>query len=264
MIVFFISLPVVAYLSMIAFQTMNLGVLNYEGKQVPYSLGVVIIYSFAFAYAFPPQINETLSFSAFLYVFSIWFIGLMDDIYGKSYPKGLKGHIMHAIGKGVFTTGLVKAVGTVAFSVLFLWMNQPVSIFASFVALCLLTGFPHVMNLFDTRPLRVWKVTVCIVISVIVVNPLPAFPFIMMLLSILYVLYVLEGYKKAMLGDNGATVIGAILAVISLNHLSFLLQIVLLMFVVMFIALAEKYSFSKVIEKSTLLRRIDQLGVMRK
>ncbi|WP_332695910.1 hypothetical protein [Halalkalibacter lacteus] len=264
MIAFFISMPVVAYLSMITFQTMNLGVLNYENKQVPYSLGVVIIYSFAFTYAFPPQINETLSFSAFLYVFSIWFLGLIDDIYGKPYPKGLKGHIMHAIGKGIFTTGLVKAVGTVAFAILFLWMNQPDSIVASFVALCLLIGFPHVMNLFDTRPLRVWKVTVCIVIFVLITNPLPSFVFIMILLSVFYVLYVLEGYKKAMLGDNGATVIGAILAVVILNHLSLLLQMLLLFIVVLFIALAEKYSFSKVIERSSLLRRIDQLGVMRK
>jgi UDP-N-acetylmuramyl pentapeptide phosphotransferase/UDP-N-acetylglucosamine-1-phosphate transferase len=264
MIVFVISMLAVAYLSLVTFQTMNLGVLNYEGKYVPYSLGVVIIYSFAFVYAFPPQANETLSFSAFLFVFSIWLLGLIDDIYGKPYPKGLKGHIMHAIGKGIITTGLMKAVGTVGVAILFLWMNQPISIFPSFVGFCLLTGLPHVMNLFDTRPLRVWKVAVCMTIFVLIVNPLPSFVFIVMLLSVFYVLYVLEGYKKAMLGDNGATLIGAILAVIILNHISLMLQIILLFIVVLFIALAEKYSFSKAIEKSSFLRRIDQLGVLRK
>ncbi|WP_227938448.1 hypothetical protein [Alkalihalobacillus deserti] len=264
MIVFFISVPIIAYLSMIAFKMMNLGVKNYEGKDVPYSLGVLIIYSYSFMYAFPPRLNPSLSFASFVFVLSIWLLGLIDDVYGKPYPKGLKGHMIYFVKNHILTTGLLKAGGTVVTAIVFLWVSELRSYLAYFVAFLLLTGLPHVMNLFDTRPLRVWKLAISLLALVMVFNPLPSFRFILMVLTVFYIWYVLEGYRKAMLGDNGATGIGAILAVIVVNQFSLSVQYGLLVFVLVLILVSEKYSFSALIESSSFLRAIDRIGIMRK
>jgi UDP-N-acetylmuramyl pentapeptide phosphotransferase/UDP-N-acetylglucosamine-1-phosphate transferase len=263
MIAFFLSMPIIAYLSLISFQTMKLGVLNYEGRFVPYSLGVVIIYSYSYLFALSPGL-ESVSMASFIFVFSIWLLGLVDDVFGKPYPKGLKGHVLYAFQKKRITTGLVKAAGTIVVALLFVWMTPLYTYFATFLSLFLLIGLPHVMNLFDTRPLRVWKGALCFVVLVLLINPLPSFIYIVMLLSVFYVWYVLEGYRKAMLGDNGATVVGAILAVVAINHLPIGLQLFVLVVVSFFIVIAEKYSFSTIIEHSSLLRMIDQIGIMNK
>ena len=264
MIAFFITVPIITYLSMIAFQRMNLGVKNYEGKDVPYSLGVLIIYSYSFLYAFPPQINPTFSFASFIFLLSIWLLGLIDDVYGNPYPKGLKGHLLFFLKNHIVTTGLLKAGGTVLAAVLFLWLSEPRSYLGYLIAFLLLTGLPHVMNLFDTRPLRVWKLAVSLTVLVIIANPIPSFLFILMLLTVFYIWFVLEGYRKAMLGDNGATVVGAILAVVIVNHVSLTVQYSFLVFVLVMILVAEKYSFSAFIEKSRFLKVIDQIGIINK
>ncbi|MFC0561599.1 hypothetical protein [Halalkalibacter alkalisediminis] len=264
MMAFFISVPIIAYFSMIAFKRMNLSVKNYEGKDVPYSLGVLIFYSYSFLYAYPPHINPAFSVASFAFLLSIWLFGLLDDVYGKPYPKGLKGHMMYFFKNHILTTGLLKAGGTIVAAILFLWVSELRSYFAYVVAFLLITGLPHVMNLFDTRPLRVWKLTVSLTILIMIFNPLPSFLFVLMLLMVFYIWYVLEGSRKAMLGDNGATVVGAILAVVVVNHVSFSVQYSFLVFVLAMILVAEKYSFSAFIEKSRFLRTIDQIGIIKK
>ncbi|MDT8862543.1 hypothetical protein N0O92_20265 [Alkalihalobacillus sp. MEB130] len=263
MIAFFVSMPIIAYLSMIAFQTMKLGAYNFENKFVPYSLGIVIIYSYGYFYALSTGL-QSFSLLSFLFITSIWILGLIDDIWGKPYPKGLRGHVGYALHKKTITTGLVKAVGTIIFSVLFVTGAFPFSLLVAFIAFSLCVGLPHVMNLFDTRPLRVWKVTFSFVLVTLLVNPLPSFRFILMLLAAFYIWYVLEGYKKAMLGDNGATLVGAIMAVFSVYHLPLGMQVVLLCLSALFVLIAERYSFSKIVDSSKFLRMIDQIGIMKK
>ncbi len=264
MIPLLITLPIIAYLSMVAFHSMNLTVINYEFRWVPYSLGAVVLYSYAVLYAFPPYPTEVLSLPAYLFVFGVWLLGFIDDRFGKPFPKGLKGHISYVTERRMITTGLLKAIGTVIFALLYLWTKQPSSILISLLSFFLLTGLPHVMNLFDTRPLRVWKVTFCMTVLVFVVTPLPSFLFIVTLLAVFYIFFVLEGHQKAMLGDNGATTIGAILAIVFINHTSVSVQIGILSVVFFFIMLAEKWSISALIERWSTLRAIDHIGVVKK
>ncbi|NEU29583.1 hypothetical protein GN156_02125 [bacterium LRH843] len=266
MIQLLVTLPFIAFLSMNAFCSMKLRVVNYESKWVPYSLGVVVLYSYAMLYEFKPNPVEALSFPAFVYVFGIWLLGFIDDLFGKPFPKGLKGHIHYAIKNRLITTGLLKALGTVMFAILYLWMQQQVTsaFFTGLSSLFLLIGLPHVMNLFDTRPLRVWKVAFCMTVLVIVVSPLPSFLFVITLLAVFYISFVLEGHRKAMLGDNGATVIGAIVAIVVVNHTGSLIQFSALLFVVFIIIIAETTSISTIIERWSMLRFIDQIGIIKK
>ena len=185
-------------------------------------------------------------------------------MFGKLYPKGLKGHLNYFVEKGVVTTGLVKVVGTIFLSILVLFTAQFRSIFVVMVAFFLLMSMPHIMNLFDTRPLRVLKVSFGFVAILFLMNPLPPVSLIITLVLVLAILYLLEGYKKAMLGDNGATIIGAIIALVLIYHAELWLQVCILGFALFITALAEKKSISKLIEKWAFLRRIDQIGVMKK
>lgn len=264
MIPLLITLPIIAYLSMVAFYSMNLTVVNYESKWVPYSLGAVILYSYAMLHAFPPYPIEALSFSAYLYVLGVWLLGFIDDRFGKPYPKGLKGHIRYVTETRVMTTGLLKATGTVLFALLYLWTKQPSFFAINLLSFFLLTGLPHVMNLFDTRPLRVWKVSLCMAVLIFMVTPLPPFLFVLTLLAVFYISFVLEGHRKAMLGDNGATLVGAIFAVIFINHTSLPVQFSVLLAVLFFILLAEKWSISALIERWSMLKVIDQIGIAKK
>ncbi|ARK31381.1 hypothetical protein [Halalkalibacter krulwichiae] len=264
MIAYFITIPIIAYLSMIAFRTMELSVMNFEGKRVPYSLGVVIIFSYSFLYAHTPHLEKSLSIASFIFVLAIWLLGLIDDVFGKPYPKGLKGHVIYFLKNKKVTTGLVKAIGTVVATILYLFSSETRSLITYMIAFLLLTGIPHVMNLFDTRPLRVWKLTLCCTIFILALSPLPSFLFVVMVLTLFYIWYVLEGYRKAMLGDNGATLVGAILAIVIINQLTITVQYGLLLFVLVLILAAEKYSFSALIENSSFLKAVDRLGVIKK
>ncbi|MCM3715224.1 hypothetical protein [Halalkalibacter oceani] len=264
MIILLLTLPLIAYLSMIAFQSMQLAVRNYQCQLVPYSLGVVIFYSYCVLYSFPPFQDEVFSFQAFLFIFSVWLLGFIDDRLGTSYPKGLKGHLVFAREHRKVTTGLLKAGGTIIVALLYLWSKQPMTFMQNLLAFFLLTGLPHVMNLFDTRPLRVWKVALCFTVLLFYLLPLPPLLFVVTVLAVFYISFVLEGHRKVMLGDNGATVTGAIFAVILIHHSEVSVQSGVLLFVFVMMILAEKISLSAVIERWTVLKRLDQLGVSKK
>ncbi len=242
---------------------MDLTVMNYELKPVPYSLGSVVLYSYAVCYAFPPATSESLSFIAYLYVVGIWLLGLIDDIFGKPFPKGLKGHILYAKKKRVITTGLLKAIGTAVLALMYIAMNEPSVFMTSMLSFLLLTGFPHVMNLFDTRPLRVWKAALCITLFLFAITTTISFIFVITIVAAFYITFVLEGHRKAMLGDNGATVVGAIFAIIFIQHTEQAIQIGALIVMFFIILLSEKWSISALIERSSLLRAIDQIGISR-
>lgn len=248
---------------MIAFHSLNLSVENYQGRKIPYNLGVVVVYSYAVLFAFPPALIPSLSLMAFIYILTIWVLGFIDDAYGSPFPKGLKGHLFHSIKHRSVTTGLLKAVGTMVIALVFVWSEQT-EFLTGLAAFLLLTGLPHMMNLFDTRPLRVWKVAFVLSAFLMVILPLPPFTFVIILLTIFYLLFILEGHKKAMLGDNGATAIGAIFAVVFIHHTSLFIQIGIISIVAFFILLAEKKSFSVLIERVRLLRFIDQIGISKR
>ncbi|WP_078552947.1 hypothetical protein [Bacillus alkalicellulosilyticus] len=253
------SIPLLAYVSMRLFTKANWMVLNYQKVMVPYSLGVLIIYGYLLAFLIFPAI-PLFSYMSMLYIIGIWIIGLIDDVFGGKETKGLTGHFTQLITRGKVSTGLLKVIGTVTLTYAFLLYLQPLSIELWIRNGLILLLTPHIMNLFDTRPLRVWKV--CVIYAILLVGVFQTMPFFvyLYLLIFLFTHYVFEGHKLAMLGDNGATTLGAILAVVTVFHAPTQFQwYVVLLFITLTI-LAERVSFSKWIESSPLLRRIDRWG----
>jgi UDP-N-acetylmuramyl pentapeptide phosphotransferase/UDP-N-acetylglucosamine-1-phosphate transferase len=246
--------PLVLLVSFFLFKKFGWTVTNYKGDETPYNLGFCI---FIAVLAFFFVIDNLL---IILYLTTLWFTGFIDDRFGTKYPKGLKGHISLFIATGKITTGLVKLVSTVTVSSLFLVVSEGGILERSTLFLLLVLP-PHVMNLFDTRPLRVWKI---LAVHFVIYFPImfqPSFRMSFSLGVIIAFLIYFEGRKYGMLGDNGATLLGGIVSIVAIYQLSISLQWLLICFYLLIVLLTEKISISEWIEQRPFLRRIDRWGV---
>lgn len=256
MVMFILFFPLFIFIISFFFHKRGWIVTNYMQIEIPYSLGfclLVAIYIYGRVIA-PNNINL-----AFFYLTLIWLIGFIDDTLGTKYPKGLKGHIRYLVVQGKISTGIIKIVGTVVISLVTTWLLEPSSFLDSCRYFLLLVFTPHVMNLFDTRPLRVWKlVGVNSVFFIPLIYELSQF---LALIFLVIPLIYFEGKRKAMLGDSGATLLGGALAFLIILHLHPYIQTVMLLLYTYLIFIAEKVSLSQIIEDNALLRKLDRWGV---
>ncbi|TMW73735.1 hypothetical protein [Alteribacter natronophilus] len=241
------------------FRNKGLTVLNYKGSQVPYNFGTVILLWAGLDFLFAGTMG--LTGSSFWYVFTVWALGWVDDRYGLSYPKGVKGHCMYLFRYRRVTTGLFKAAGGTLAGLIFagiLVREGQISILESVIIVPFLVLLPHVFNLLDTRPLRVLKTCAAVLIVPAILNKgLFYIPGIV----ILFLLWAREeGGERTMLGDNGAMTAGAIAAAACVNTGSLTLWTTVSAAAVCLTILSEKWSFSRVIAGSRVLSVIDQAG----
>ncbi|ADU29990.1 hypothetical protein [Evansella cellulosilytica] len=226
---------------------------NYKSIVVPYSIGTVFIILLTIDFAFFNKLINTTA--EFIYIFAIWGLGIIDDIYGAPYPKGIKGHFGYFFRKGIITTGFIKAIGVVIASLTYFQLTSIELVNAYVVVLLVL--FPHTMNLLDTKPLRVLKSSMLFLIPLVLLG---------FHLSMLFFLIVItfwaffESKMIAMLGDNGAMLTGAVIAlnVIHFNHIFTTTTAVIFTVVVTF--LAERISIQAWVEKTPIIKMFDQIG----
>lgn len=241
----------------IFFEKVGWHVTNYLKVRIPYSLGFCLLIA-CFIH------GRFFLYPSYSYIFGyltiIWFIGFIDDTQGTKYPKGLRGHIKYLLVERKVSTGIIKIFGTVFISAITTWLLNPITMIDASRYFFLLIFTPHVMNLLDTRPLRVWKLAG--------INAFLFLPFlynflvqVVMFGLLLVPITYFESKKKAMLGDNGATLVGGAIALVIIFQLSPTIQTILLLFYFFIILLAEKVSISKLIEKNGVLRVFDRWGV---
>ena len=85
--------------------------LNYQGKNIPQSMGMAfpVVFLVAAAVANLTQLLPlTYLIRGFIIAFGLGFLGLVDDIWGDHKVKGFAGHFRQLIEKGKITTGLLK------------------------------------------------------------------------------------------------------------------------------------------------------------
>lgn len=249
-----ILFPLILLASSFLFKKAGWKVTNYLGNDIPYNLGFCIFVT-VLGYLLILE-----NYLVIIYISTLWVTGFIDDRFGTKYPKGLKGHIGLFVKTGKVTTGLFKLISTLAVSYIFIMIFEG-SLLERLAIFLLLILPPHVMNLFDTRPLRVWKV---IAVHPFIYLPITfelSFPILFAVVLIVLTLIYFEGTRRGMLGDNGATLLGGLISISAIYQLSFSLQWLLICFYLMIILLTEKFSISKWIEKKPLLRRIDRWGV---
>ena len=197
------------------------------------------------------------------YVLGVALLGLLDDMLGRGAesdtPRGWRGHA-RAVARGQLSTGAIKAVGAfglAAFAVSGLGREWP----GYLADLALLLLATNLFNLLDLRPGRVEKV-LALLLAGLCIGATTLFP--LQLLGI-FIGPVLVGAaltlrERAMLGDAGANLAGAIAGVALIVTLGTDARLVALALVAALTVYGEFRSISAAIERIGPLRAIDRVG----
>jgi hypothetical protein len=195
--------------------------------------------------------------------------GNYDDLAGNGVRKGFRGHL-GALRAGELTTGAVKIAGIGATGLAAALIAgppadvssdggplSPVAVADTLINAGLVAGGANLLNLFDLRPGRAIKVALLaggLVIPSRRGRAAAAAP-----LSAAAALLPEDLGERSMLGDAGANAVGAMLgaATASMPRTA---RLGVLAVMVGLTAASEKVSFTQVIERTELLRRLDMLG----
>jgi UDP-GlcNAc:undecaprenyl-phosphate/decaprenyl-phosphate GlcNAc-1-phosphate transferase len=243
---------------------------NYRGSEVAFPGGVGIVGS-ALVALIPLALIEELGHSkvftpdsgiAVAYVLAVALLGLLDDLVGSAsedMPRGWRGHA-RATMRGSFSTGALKAAGSLGMA-LFVLSGRGVSAGEYLLSVALLVLATNFFNLLDLRPGRSIKALVLLgaglTIGAADVHPLWT---VGVFAGPALVLAPLDLRERAMLGDTGSNVIGAVAGLWLVLTLSTLGQAIALGLIAIATVYGEFRSLSELIERAPILRQLDSLG----
>lgn len=194
--------------------------------------------------------------------------GALDDLTenpeGRS--KGFRGHV-GALAKGQVTTGAAKLLGIGAASLVAAAIatrggrGASASARIADVALsgALIAGTANLVNLFDLRPGRALKVIVGVT-APLAVSGGPGAPVAAATCAAALRALPDDLAERTMLGDTGANALGALAGTALALQPRWPVRVTALGAVVGLTALSEKVSFSQVIQRTSVLRRLDSWG----
>jgi UDP-GlcNAc:undecaprenyl-phosphate GlcNAc-1-phosphate transferase len=224
---------------------------NYRGKPVLFPLGAVLLVAAGAALAAQP--TRWLVFLA-----GVGGLGLLDDL-AAGAPRGLRGHA-RAVVRGELSTGAIKAIGTIALAAYAL-AGRGASAPEYVAAVGVLVLAAHLGNLLDTRPGRAEKALAFSLGAVCLASwsLAPARPIAALIGPVaLCAWFTLR--ERAMLGDSGASLVGAMIGVLLVSALSVAGLWILLALLIAISLYGEFRSISAAIERVPLFDRLDSLG----
>jgi UDP-GlcNAc:undecaprenyl-phosphate/decaprenyl-phosphate GlcNAc-1-phosphate transferase len=198
-----------------------------------------------------------------VYVLGVALLGLLDDSLGRAgqsgSPRGWRGHA-RAVLAGRFSTGAIKAVGAFALAAYAVSGRGRENLdYLADLALLLLTT--NLFNLLDLRPGRVEKVYFLLTLGLCVggwtAEPLELLGIFIGPVAVGAWLTLRE---RAMLGDTGSNLIGALAGVSMLETLGDPARLIALGIVVVLNLYGEFRSITAFVERVPLLRHLDSLG----
>lgn len=243
---------------------------NYRGAEVASPAGIGIVASSVLA-LIPLALVDELGGSdvfrpgagpALAYVLAVALLGLLDDLVGSAredMPRGWRGHA-RATMRGGFSTGTLKAAGSLGVA-LFVLSGRGVSAGEYLLSVALLVLATNFFNLLDLRPGRSIKALILLGAGLTIgstdVHPLWT---VGLFAGPVLVLLPLDLRERAMLGDTGSNVIGAIAGLWLVLTLSALGQAIALGVIALATVYGEFRSLSELIERAPILRQLDSLG----
>ena len=244
---------------------------NYRGAQLAFPLGAVLATAALVALAplaflddradldlLDPELRRWLP-----YLLGVAFLGFLDDALGQgeaaATPRGWRGHA-RALREGRLSTGAIKAVGALALAA-YVVSGRGLEDWRYLADVALLILATNLFNLLDLRPGRAEK-ALALLGAGLCLGAWTAAP--LELLGI-FLGPVLVGARltlgeRAMLGDTGSNLIGAIASVWLLTVLGAEARLVALAAVAALTVYGELRSISAAIEKFRPLRWLDSLG----
>jgi UDP-N-acetylmuramyl pentapeptide phosphotransferase/UDP-N-acetylglucosamine-1-phosphate transferase len=194
-------------------------------------------------------------------------VGAYDDAVGArpghAGAKGFRGHLA-ALRRGRVTSGLVKVVGVgiaglAAAGHLDYRARGRLNAVDTLAAGALIAGTANLFNLLDLRPGRALKVGLAASVPLAVAGG-PAPPVAAATAGAAAALLPADLGERTMHGDAGANALGALLGTAAAARTGRRGRLVLLAGVIALTAASERVSFTRVIERTPVLRELDALG----
>lgn len=241
---------------------------NVRGAQVPVAAGVVlpvVLLGVGAAFVVIDAANildvpqNALAVSV-LAAAGFGLLGLFDDLAGDRSAQGFGGHL-RALRAGKLTTGAVKLFGGAALAILVAAPTGRERFWVLVADAALIALSANLANLFDRAPGRLAKASLLAAVPIAAVagiDPSLAGPAVVV--GALLALLVQDLRERLMLGDSGANVLGATLALAVVLTTATSTRAVVLVVVGALNLASERVSFSRVIDRVAPLRWFDGLG----
>jgi UDP-N-acetylmuramyl pentapeptide phosphotransferase/UDP-N-acetylglucosamine-1-phosphate transferase len=254
---------------------------NHRGQAVPTAMGVLAVVAVVLieagrslfgAFGVGNAPGDTARLLVLLACVGFGLLGLIDDVAGTQSDQGFRGHVGALLSHGRMTTGLVKIVGGGALAVVLVSAGRAVVSGAGVsgagvsgarvVTDALIVALAaNLTNLFDRAPGRAIKVGLLAWVPLALVARADSVG-----VAVAPVVGAFAGLlgddlrERLMLGDAGSNVIGAVLGLAVVLECDAEIRAVVLAVLVAFTIASELISFSRVIERVSVLRRLDELG----
>lgn len=239
---------------------------NYRGEQLPFPFGFVVVAAAAVALvplAFAAQIGDAEIFApgfgiVAIYALGVAFLGLADDaLSGPS--RGWRGHGA-AVLTGAFSTGALKAAGALGLAML-VSLDESLNAGEYLLAVAVLVLATNLFNLLDLRPGRSVKAFALLGGALTIgAWDLGAFKALGLFVGPVLVAGVYDLRERAMLGDTGSNLVGALAGLWLVLTLDTTGQVVALAVLAAITAYGEFRSISELVERTPGLRHLDSIG----
>jgi UDP-GlcNAc:undecaprenyl-phosphate GlcNAc-1-phosphate transferase len=240
---------------------------NYRGVALPFPAGTVIVAAAALA-AGPLAAIQELGIAddvlrpelrtVAIYAFGVAGLGLVDDALGGA-PRGWRGHGAAALS-GSLSTGALKAAGALGLA-LYALSGLGYSDGEYLLATGVLVLFTNLFNLLDLRPGRSFKAFALLGAGLTLgtwdVDPLWA---VGLFAGPVLVVGLYDLRERAMLGDTGSNLIGAVAGLWVVLALGTTGQAIALGVALAITIYGEFRSISAFVERAPLLRQLDSFG----
>jgi hypothetical protein len=244
---------------------------NYRGAELAFPLGAILATVALVALAPLAVLNDRADLDLLTpelrqwlpYLLGLAFLGFLDDALGQGAaadtPRGWRGHA-RALGEGRLSTGAIKAIGALALAAYVVSGRGLESWrYAADIALLLLAT--NLFNLLDLRPGRAEKGLALLGAGLC----LGAWTLAPIELLGIFAGPILVGAwltlgERAMLGDTGSNLVGAVAGVWLLTVLGPDARLIALAIVLVLTVYGELRSISATIERVPPLRWLDSLG----
>jgi UDP-GlcNAc:undecaprenyl-phosphate GlcNAc-1-phosphate transferase len=243
---------------------------NYRGVEVAFPLGAVLATAALVALAPLAFLNDRADLDLLApglrqwmpYLLGIAFLGFLDDALGEgegAAPRGWRGHA-RALRAGSLSTGAVKAVGALALAA-YVVSGRGLESWRYLADVALLILATNLFNLLDLRPGRAEKglglLCVGLCLGAWTLAPLELLG---IFAGAIFVGAWFTLRERAMLGDTGSNLLGAVAGVWLLTTLGADARLAALAAVAGLTIYGELRSISVAIESVPPLRWLDSLG----
>ena len=246
---------------------------NYRGQRLVAVSGllsvlVALVSTVSLIVNFQDSLRAKHGMSVLLLLATFCVLGFFDDVSAQQSGGGFVGHLKALLRERKVTSGLFKLFGGLTISAIALVVADATTTWVELIrAVLLVACSANLLNLFDRAPGRATKVG--IVWWVVLVGSVALWASPSALVSTAWASAIVgatvgllpsELLERHMQGDSGVNALGAIIGFTTVLVASDQIEWLLLVALLGFNLWSERVSFSSLISRNKVLRRLDNMG----